>query len=126
MGDRAAGVDPARVRAAVADWVWLPDGAREARTDEYHVVDYPDELMRVPTQVQWSRSSRAADDLIDEVAGRARAWGRPALDWWVSDATAPADTERVRVSRGGRPKETVAVLAYDLAATRSPSDAGRS
>lgn len=114
MGDRAAGVDPARVQAAVAEWVWLPDGSRESRTDEYHVIDYPDELMGVPTQVQWSRSGRPVGELIDEVADRARAWGRPALDWWVSEATLPADTERALVARGGQPKETVAVLAYDL------------
>jgi len=71
-----------RVLEAAGAAIWVPPEAPQVVTDDYLLVDFPpgfdDEQ---PTQVQWTRSDRPAADLVDEVAARARAWGRSRLAW---------------------------------------------
>lgn len=102
-----------RILAAAADWVWVPDGASEVRTDDYHLVAYP-EWFSSGTQVAWCRSERPADALVQEVAGQVRRWGRDQVSWWLSAASRPTDLEPWLRTAGAALSETVEVLAYDL------------
>jgi hypothetical protein len=115
----------ARVLEAAAAWVWVPDGAEQVRTEDYQLIRYPDRLID-PTwpaaQVAWSSTTRAAGEVIDEVAGQVRAWGLGEVHWWVSGATAPAGTERALRARAGTVTETLQVLAYDLGRGRPALD----
>ena len=103
------------IRTAASAWVWVPEEARRVDSDDYLLVDFPpgydDEC---PTQVQWVRSKRPADELLDEVAGHTREWGRSRVGWWVRLDTRPVDLEEVLRRHGARLHETVAVLARDL------------
>jgi GNAT superfamily N-acetyltransferase len=107
------------VRAAAADWVWVPPDAKQIVTSEYQLIAYP-EHYQLPTAVAWSASERRAGDLIDEVAAQVRAWRRDRLYWWVRDSTRPADTEQVLRARGGTLDEVVDVLAFDLSGGALP------
>lgn len=112
-----AGWTPRRVLEEAAAWVWVPDGADQVRTEDYQLIRYPDRLTDPtwpPAQVAWSRTTRALGDVIEDVAGQARAWGLDEVHWWVSEATAPAGTEEVLRARGGTVTETLQVLGYDL------------
>lgn len=104
---------PERVRAAAAEWVWVPPGASEARTPEYHLVAYP-ATYAVPTQVAWCRSSRPAQVVVDEVVAVARAWQRPEVSFWVGESTAPADLATHLAGRGAEHTESVEVMSLDL------------
>lgn len=104
---------PQRVQDAAAAWVWVPDDADAVRTDEYHLIRYPSHYV-MPTQVAWSRTSRPADAVIDEVANQVRNWRLDKVDWWVSSATSPADTEEALLSRGATVVDVVDVLGYDM------------
>jgi GNAT superfamily N-acetyltransferase len=101
------------VRRAAAEWVWVPPDAEQVVTDDYQLIAYP-HYFQHPTKVAWSRSDRPVGELIDEVAGHVRAWGRDSCYWWVRADTRPADTEAVLQSRGATVAETVQVLAYDF------------
>ena len=103
----------AEVRAAAAEWVWVPPDAEQVVTTDYQLIAYP-AYFQQPTQVAWSAGSRQADQLVDEVLGQARAWGRDSVYWWVRPDTRPNDTEEVLLARGGSLAETVQVLAYDM------------
>ncbi|MGW0227760.1 hypothetical protein ACWDWO_05560 [Actinopolymorpha singaporensis] len=102
-----------RILAAAADWVWVPDDATEVRTDDYHLIAYP-EWFSSGTQVAWCRSERPADTLVREIAGQVRRWGRDQVSWWLSSASRPADLESWLRTAGAALSETVEVLAYDL------------
>jgi GNAT superfamily N-acetyltransferase len=102
------------VRRAAAEWVWVPPDAEQIVTDDYQLIAYP-QYFSEPTQVAWSASERPVDELIDEVAGHVKAWGRDTVYWWVRANTRPADTEAVLRSRGATLAQTVHILAYDLA-----------
>ena len=96
---------PRHVLYAAVAMEWRPDGATEVLTDDYRLIRYPDWALD-PTfpaaQVTRSRSERTAAEIIDEVAGRVRRWGRPGVAWWVSSATLPQDTEAaLRAAVGG-------------------------
>jgi hypothetical protein len=111
---------------AAAAWVWVPAGAEQVRTDEYQLIRYPDRLIDPtwpPAHVAWSKTTRAVDDVIDEVAGHVRAWDLGRVHWWVSNVSAPSDTEQVLRARGGVLDETLEVLAYDLSFTGPAPDA---
>jgi GNAT superfamily N-acetyltransferase len=111
------GWTPPLVLGAAADWIWVPDGADQVRTEDYQLIRYPDRLTDPtwpPAQVAWSRTSRPLGEVIDEVAGHVRAWGLREVHWWVSDATAPAGTEEVLRTRAGTLTETLHVLGYEL------------
>lgn len=111
-----------RVRAAAAEWVWVPPGAWEARTPEYHLVAYPPTSV-VPTQVSWCRSPRPAQVVVDEVVGVARAWRRPEVSFWVDEDTSPADLAAHLTGRGAEHVESVEVMSLDLRNTAA-RDAG--
>jgi GNAT superfamily N-acetyltransferase len=105
---------PAAVRAAAAQWVWVPPAAKQVLTSEYQLIAYPAHYQH-PTQVAWSSTARPAGELIKEVLSQVSAWGRDSVYWWVRDDTAPADTEAILQARGATLAETVQVLGYDLA-----------
>ncbi len=113
MTDRAW--TPDRVLRYADEWVWVPEGADEVRTDEYHLVAYP-ESMSIPTQVAWCRSARPPRDLVADVADQVRRWGRGEVSFWVSERTSPADLEDHLRSLDAEHVETVDVLALPLAA----------
>lgn len=109
-------LDPAAVHAAAADWVWVPEHARERRTEEFHLVAYP-EWFADPTMALRLRSARSAADLVDDVLAAARELGRSGVTFaGLSDSTVPADLEQHLRDRGARPVEELAVLALDLTA----------
>jgi hypothetical protein len=60
-----------RVLDAAAAMEWVPEGAIELRTDDYRLIRYPDAVLD-PTfraaQVTWSRTARALEEILDEVA----------------------------------------------------------
>jgi GNAT superfamily N-acetyltransferase len=115
---------PAAVRAAAAEWVWVPPDAKQVVTSEYQLIAYPAHYQH-PTQVAWSSATRPAGEVIEEVLAHASAWGRDAVYWWVRDDTGPADTEAALLARGATLAETVQVFAYDLASfvpEPSPAD----
>ena len=97
-----------RVLEAAGRWVWVPTDAVEVETPEYRLTRYPHR-----TSVQWSRTDRPVDDLVDEVLHQVRAWGRGRLRWWVSGRSRPAGTEHVLRRRGFELVEIVQVLAVD-------------
>ncbi len=108
---------PRHVLDAAVAMEWRPDGATEVLTDDYRLIRYPDWALD-PTfpaaQVTRSRSERTAVEVIDEVAGRVRQWGRPGVAWWVSSATLPPDTEAALRAAGGKQIDTVQIMAREL------------
>ena len=75
---------PRRVRDAAVASEWRPDGAVEVLTDDYRLIRYPDWALDSAfpaAQVTRSHSERAAAEVIGEVAGRVRQWGRPGVAW---------------------------------------------
>jgi hypothetical protein len=102
-----------RIRDAASTWVWVPPGASEARTPEYHLVAYPPTFL-VPTQVAWCRSPRAAAAVVDEVVAIVRAWRRPDVSFWVGDRTEPADLADHLTGRGAVHVESVELLSLGL------------
>lgn len=107
---------PARVLAAAAEWVWLPDGVEQLETEDYHLVAYPDWFGN-PTQVAWCRSTRPADALVDEVTDKVRSWRRNEVSWWVAADTRPGALESELRARGAKVSQTVDVLAFDMSDT---------
>ena len=104
------------VEAATA-WVYVPDGAPTAITDEYALVGYPD-TFAMPTQVARLRSRATPAELVDEVEQVAAGWGRTELAWWIDAGTTPIGLESYLQVQGATLAETVTVLAVDL--TRPP------
>lgn len=104
---------PTAVRAAAAEWVWVPPDAREIVTGEYQLVGYPDYFQQ-PTQVAWTLSARPAGQLIDEVLAHVASWNRTAVWWWIREDTQPDDLEAELKARGGMLDDAVQVLAYEL------------
>jgi hypothetical protein len=102
--------------AAVAS-EWRPDSAVEVLTDDYRLIRYPDWALDSAfpaAQVTRSHSERGAAEVIGEVAGRVRQWGRPGVAWWVSSETRPADTETALRAAGGKQIDAVQILAREL------------
>jgi hypothetical protein len=106
-----------RVLDAAAAMEWVPEGAIELRTDDYRLIRYPDVVLD-PTfraaQVTWSRTARALEEILDEVAVHIRAWGLAGVAWWVAAATRPADTEQALCARGAELIDAVQVLAREI------------
>jgi GNAT superfamily N-acetyltransferase len=106
-----------RVLDAAAAMEWVPEGAIEMRTDDYRLIRYPDVVLD-PTfraaQVTWSRTARAPEDVLDEVAAHVRGWGLPGVAWWISAATRPAATEQALCARGAEMIDAVQVLAREI------------
>jgi hypothetical protein len=103
-----------RILEAATQWVWWPESAPRVVTDEYTVVAYPEHFAQ-PTQVFRTRSSRSAAELVTEVLGHVRDLGRSSASWWVDAGTRPTELEDLLRRRGGEPRETVSVLAFDMA-----------
>jgi GNAT superfamily N-acetyltransferase len=106
-----------RVLDAAAGMEWVPEGAIEMRTDDYRLIRYPDVVLD-PTfraaQVTWSRTARALEEVLDEVAAHVRGWGLPGVAWWVTAATQPAATEQALCARGAEMIDAVQVLAREI------------
>jgi hypothetical protein len=105
------------VLEAAAASQWCPDGAVEVLTDDYRLIRYPDGALDPAfpaAQVTWSRSERTAAEVIGEVAGRVRQWGKPGVAWWVSSATLPTGTEAALRAAGGKQIDAVQILAREL------------
>ena len=108
---------PRHVLEAAAASQWCPDGAVEVLTDDYRLIRYPDGALDPAfpaAQVTWSRSERTAAEVIGEVAGRVRQWGKPGVAWWVSSATLPPGTEAALRAAGGKQIDAVQILAREL------------
>ena len=108
---------PRHVLEAAAASQWCPDSAVEVLTDDYRLIRYPDWALDPAfpaAQVTRSRSERAAAELIAEVSGRVRQWGKPGVAWWVSSATLPRDTEAALRAAGGKQIDAVQILAREL------------
>lgn len=110
------------VLGAAADWTWAPPDARQVRTDDYQLVEYPEHYFTYPVCVLWSRSERPVGELIGEVGGHVRAWGHTEMHWDVSAATRPASTEADLLRRGATLADTAQVLGYDM--TQGPPGPG--
>jgi hypothetical protein len=104
---------PDRILRYADEWVWVPEGAQEVRTEEYHLVAYP-ESMSIPTQVAWCRSARSSPELVAEVLEHVRRWGRTQVSFWVSERTTPADLEEYLQAQDAEYVEAVDVLALPL------------
>ncbi|KAE8763818.1 hypothetical protein [Georgenia thermotolerans] len=102
---------PEQVRAAAAEWVWVPPDATDRSTADYRLVvspTFPD----CPAQVLRTTSGRPAAELVTEVLARVRALDLTVLCWWVPD-DAPDLAAALR-QRGGTVTDEVEVLACDL------------
>jgi GNAT superfamily N-acetyltransferase len=109
-------LDPAEVLKAAAEWVWVPPDAREVRTEEFRVIAYPAHFADPTVATSWE-STRAGDQVIDDVLAVAKDLGRGDVTFvGLSDSTSPADLEKQLLARGARLSETLAVLARDLTA----------
>jgi hypothetical protein len=109
-------LDAADVLARAAEWIWVPEDARELPTPEYRVVAFP-EYFAEPTEAMpvsfESRRDPAA--VLDDVLAAARALGRDSVAvMGLGDATAPAGLEDHVRESGGVLCETLAVLARPL------------
>jgi hypothetical protein len=106
-----------RVLDAAAAMEFVPEGAIEVQTGDYRLLRHPDWVLGPSlgaAQVTWSRSERAAAEVIGEVAARVRGWGLPGVAWWVSGVTRPAGTEEALRDRGAGLIDAAQVLAREL------------
>ncbi|QAY69474.1 hypothetical protein [Xylanimonas protaetiae] len=103
---------PDLVLAAAAEWLWLPEGAEMEQTD-HRIVCYPawSGMGVVADSVD---SDHAADDVIDRVVDRVRAWGRPTVGIWVNGTERPTDFEDALKRRGAVHEDVTDVLALPL------------
>ena len=95
--------------------MWVPPDATDATTDDYRFTVYENRC-----SVQWSRTRRPFDEVLDEVLARTAASGRPTVRWWVHDDSEPADTAARLTAAGFEHVETVDVLALDLRGGAGP------
>src|SRR5262249_48846699 len=107
-------LDPERVHAEAAAWIWYPPEARTVDTDEFLLIAYPDHFADPTVATRW-HSDRAADEVIDDVLDAAGGLGRQSVNFFeLSETTRPRDLEQRLRERGGELTETLAVLALDL------------
>jgi GNAT superfamily N-acetyltransferase len=108
-------LDPERVLAEAAEWVWVPEDAPTVDTGDFLLIAYPPHFSDLTVATRWA-SDRPADELIDDVLDAAHELGREVVTFFdLSDTTRPADLERRLMERGAERTETLAVLALDLA-----------
>lgn len=103
------------VVAASDEWIWIPDGSREVRTDDYRVV-VADEFLPSPTSVFVTEAEAAAAHLVDEIVDVARGFGRTRTWWHLSDATRPLTLEPELVRRGAALEARMDVLGLTIEA----------
>lgn len=102
-----------RVVAASNAWVWIDPEATVVDTGEALLVRRP-QYAEYPLEVLSFRPTGSTAGAVDRVLDRARDLGLAELVWWVR-LDSPADLAPVLTARGGLPRETVSVLALDLA-----------
>ncbi len=69
---------PESVRAAAAEWVWVPPDAQQVLTSEYQLIAYPAHYQH-PTQVAWSGPTRPVPEVVGEVLAQVRLGPGPHL-----------------------------------------------
>jgi hypothetical protein len=107
-------LEPQRVLAEAAAWIWYPPEARTVDVDDYLLIAYPPHFSDPTVATRWN-SERPADELIDDVLEAAQGLGRESVNFFeLSDTTRPADLEQRLRERGAELTETLAVLALDL------------
>lgn len=115
-------VAPARVHAASAAWVFVPDDAVEVSTPEYRLVSYPSWLDAGVELVWLGPLRRTVRVVLDEVREIALGWGVDAMTWWVR-GDHPPEFEREVLLRGGTLAKEVQVLAAPVADVLAHLDA---
>ena len=100
------------VAAASAAWVWIPDFAEVAQTDEYTIARFPD-YFRDPLQVLAFRPAGPVARAVAAVLDRAREYGKPELQWHVLLSSPPGLTEEL-AAHGAALRPTLDVLACEL------------
>ncbi len=116
--------DAARVAAASAAWIWVPDQAQTIETDDVVLVRYPDWFFH---QLELARFGPSGDvaAALDAALAPARTFEVPELVAWVR-LDAPEGLAEAYAARGGVVDETLDVLALELAARpRRPRPRGR-
>lgn len=103
----------ADVVAAVGRWSFIPHNAIRVETDEYQVLRLPD-WWEQPLELRWIRPARPLEIVLDEVIEGCRQSGLPHVCCWVR-LDPPAGLEEALIAWGGRPDETLDVLARSLA-----------
>lgn len=102
-----------RVLAAVAEWIWAPEGARAHESEGLTLVEYP-EYFELPTQAFVLDSDRNAEGLVREAEEVASGWERHTLWWSVTDTTRPEGLEPELLRRGAEVTERADILAIPL------------
>jgi GNAT superfamily N-acetyltransferase len=106
-------MDRARVIAANDMWMGpAPEGSEVAETDEYRLVRLPDRFPD-PLQVQWIRSARAADVVLEDVVKCAASYGLPELQVYEKLGS-PEGLDEALLKRGAECYDTADVLALAL------------
>ncbi|HEX5089780.1 MAG TPA: hypothetical protein VFV89_18380 [Nocardioides sp.] len=89
-------LDPERVLAEAAAWIWYPPEACTVDTDEFLLIAYPPHFADPTVALRWS-SERAAGELVDDVLAAAHGLGRDSVSFFeLSEATRPRDLELLR------------------------------
>jgi len=112
------------VAAASAAWVWVPDNATIATTDEHTIFLMPD-YFEFPLFVNGFRPAGPLAEAVGRVLDRARLFGLPEVRWPVR-LEDPAGLAAALEAQGGRVELVLDVLACDLTGGRPaipPSDA---
>jgi hypothetical protein len=100
------------VAAASAAWVWVPDNATIATTDEYTIFRMPD-YFEFQLFVNAFRPAGPLGAAVDRVLDRVRSFGLPEVRWPVR-LEDPAGLAAALEARGGQVEEVLDVLACDL------------
>jgi hypothetical protein len=104
------------VAAASAAWVWVPDNATIAQTDEYTIFRMPD-YFEFPLFVNTFKPAGPLGEAVGRVLGAARSHGLPEVRWPVR-LEDPAGLAAELEARGGRVELVLDVLARDLSGGR--------
>lgn len=113
-------LDRATVAAANDTWVWAPEGSEIVETAEYRLARFP-ERFPDPLQVQWVRSARPAESVLDDIVARAVEFGLSEA-YVYAKLSAPAGFDDALLARGARLDDTADVLAMGLPADVTPPD----
>lgn len=109
-----------RVVAASNAWVWIDPEATVVDAGEALLVRRP-EYAEYPLELVSFRPAGPTPAAVDRVLERAGELGIAELVWWVR-LDSPTDLAPALIARGAVPRETVSVLALDLAP--GPPDLG--
>ena len=104
------------VAAASAAWVWVPDNATIATTDEYTILRMPD-YFEFQLSVCTFQPAGPLGEAVGRTLDRARSFGLPEVRWQVR-LEDPAGLTAELEARGGELELVLDVLASDLTAGR--------